>query len=1613
MQKRIKQAQKYLRWGNPNQAIAELRPVLKYGNIDQKYRWLPNHMMGIALSIKGEHEASSAYLEKAIKQGSNQPESYHMLSVNYYNLGRFEEAEELGNEAVERKDDFLKAWLNLGSVYRSQAKLNQALICYQKANELDPSNAGVAFRIGEIYRDQGDLDQALKLFDITLKVDDSYKRAMLEKADIFKKKANFEEAESCLRDAMDTYGASEGIKVSLAELYKEKGDYDQTIEIYENLLAEHPNSGALRINYALCLQELCRFDESEKHYRRAIKDMPGSQEPISNYLMGLHYNPENTKEHIFEEHVRLVDNFTQAAPPARPIPNNTDREKKLKIGFVSGGFRRHPVGFMIVGALEQLSEEQFEIYCYANNNKFDFITRRIHKSIDVWRSVIGYNTEVLSNIIREDEIDILIDLSGHAEGTRLKVMAQEPAPVIVKWVGGLFNTTGMKCFDFLISDGYESPEGEEEFYTEKLVRMPDDYISYTPPAYAPDPGNLPAMENGYITLGCFNNPTKVNEQVLRDWAQIMEEIPKSHLHLKSKQYDTASFRTQILEVMTAEGISRERITFQGHSIHNEHLDAYNKIDIGLDPWPYSGGLTTCEALYMGVPVITLPGPTFAGRHSTTHLINAGLEQCVTNSREEYIEKTVSLAKDLDKLKEWRKKLRNQLLASPVCDGKRLGAHLTVAFRRMWEQRVAGYENGTKDWQNHITIEPLPEKKVQALTYGPRATPLITIKEGKQPTKDEANQKDLKQEPMVNTKEVVQDVLTNNDLVDGKKNGHQTTREKDKDLYIETKDGVTICTPTDLDVLTTYVMLEQDRWFEPELDFLLEYINPEMQIIDAGACFGAYSLPLAEKVGPKGQVVAFEPSADSRSYLEKSKIENQIEQLEIVGRGLSVKAGKANLKKTKSPELNTVNAKGEESINLTTLDAWWGFAGEPDIDVIKVDVNGMETAVLAGGTQLLAESEPIIVASIGENEEDLKKLREQLNNQEYQLFEFIPGPSLLAEHELDAGVDPYLLNVVSIPESRIQEFKQNGWIFDESIKVHAPDSNEWKTVLSSQPWAKSQIDNWEQIVSSNNYDEYLQALNLACAAEQMKVSDEDPKSKSRKGATMLAAAQKLTALFNNGNAGIPAALTYMRIMSQLGKKMQAAEMAKQVMETVNSGNHIAVKLPFLLPLPEQDKTAVETRFSNWLTVRVVEAWITLQNPTTFMSGEQEQQMLKTLEGNPEVLPKIDHFTKHLPNQGKQNHQVKDNGEKQSGIFVHLCFNHVYAKSLSDLIEYTNDHSAQQHWLFVEMHQAIPHYNANLSNNKHSTFFDSQTQLEEVLSECLKEKVDAVFMHGLFFDWQKKIVSQIGDKKHIAWKYWGGDLYNPIKQGRPLTNLMAKVDSVHGKVEGDFEIIEKNYGKKQEYRFGYAFPGLYGDLPKEVKKESPPIIMIGNSGDRSNNHKEILEILAKKKDIRNFRLHLPVAYNFTRTYRNELIQSIKDLGFEDITTLQESFISPQKYMQMIMKASMLIVAHDRQQALGNILASIFSGNNTFVKKKVSLDGKEISNPTWRFIEDYNLQAQPFKDLLRVSYLSDIPTISQRLKKKHQELIKKQVGLAARSEPLVTACNQITKKNKVSGL
>ena len=425
-------------------------------------------------------------------------------------------------------------------------------------------------------------------------------------------------------------------------------------------------------------------------YQKAHESNPSDPLAFSNITSTLHYHPDFDLDEIHRTCLAWNQFFGRPKKHTkRPVLAHSEQARPLRIGFISDGFRRHPVGYMVTATLENLPEDQFDLVAYTTNDYEDDITKRIMQVVNKWLPVARFSAKELEKQIKADKIDILIDLAGHMSGSRMQTIAMKPAPIIMKWVGGLINTTGVDAIDYLISDHIETPSGIDSYYVEKLIRLPHDYICYEPPLYAPEVGPLPFDKNGYITFGCFNNGTKISTELLTEWADILQRVPNSKLFLKSTQYNVGSLKQKIWDHLDSLGIEPSRIMIEGPSKHTILLDTYNRVDIALDSWPYSGGLTTCEALYMGVPVVTYPGPTFAGRHSATHLVNAGLVELVTDSWDEFKDRVVDLSNDIDSLRVIRQNLRTIVLNSPLCDIKSFAQSFSIALRAAWLRHCEG------------------------------------------------------------------------------------------------------------------------------------------------------------------------------------------------------------------------------------------------------------------------------------------------------------------------------------------------------------------------------------------------------------------------------------------------------------------------------------------------------------------------------------------------------------------------------------------------------------------------------------------------------------------------------------------------------------------------------------------------------------------------------------------------------------------------------------------------------------------------------------------------------------------------------------------------------------
>jgi protein O-GlcNAc transferase len=446
---------------------------------------------------------------------------------------------------------------------------------------------------------------------------------------------------------------------------------------------EHVNALCNLANATTCLG---LQDEGVAAARRAIALAPDALLPRRVLCSTLTYRDGVTGAELLAALRDCSDRLPREHPT--DFANTPDPDRPIVVGLLSGSLRVHPVGWLTVAGFETLDPALFSIVCLAQNAASDWIARRFRALARDWHDVDALSDPALAAKARALGIDILIDLGGYGDAGRMTACAHRMAPVQVKWVGMQNHSSGLAEMDWIITDRWETPPEIEHLYSERLLRLPDGYVCYSAPPYAPDLAPLPALANGHITFGCFNNLAKVTPRVIATWCAILRRLPGSRLVMKAHQFADESTRERILAGFAAHGIAGSRLELRGPSRHRMFIGQYNDIDIVLDPFPYSGGLTTCEALWMGVPTVTLAGEIFASRHSVSHLSNAGLDDWVASDAATYADLVVAKASDIAALATLRSGLRARVKASPLCDAPRFGRNLGKALRAAWRDWCA-------------------------------------------------------------------------------------------------------------------------------------------------------------------------------------------------------------------------------------------------------------------------------------------------------------------------------------------------------------------------------------------------------------------------------------------------------------------------------------------------------------------------------------------------------------------------------------------------------------------------------------------------------------------------------------------------------------------------------------------------------------------------------------------------------------------------------------------------------------------------------------------------------------------------------------------------------------
>ncbi len=643
--------------------------------------------LGSVLGSQGKLSEAAACYRAALALQGDYAEAHNNLGTILKDQGSVALAVAHYEAALKAKPDYAPTLANLGAIYVDENALDKAHAAYTAALRADPTLLAARNSLGTVLQRQGKLQEAGDCFQEVIRRDPQFVPAHLNLGNYFKSQGKLASAVACFQDAIrcdpNCFEAYNNIGAALSE----QGRRDEAIAYCCRAIELKPDFGIAYSNVGVALQALGRQDEAIKYHRQAVERLPQGAAQHSNLLYALNYHPAYDARTLFAEHrawgQRHADPLT-----AQSLPHTNDRTpgRRLRIGYVSPHFMAHAVNFFSEPILASHDHDQFEIFCYSDVDQDDPVTHRLRGYPDHWRETFGLTDQVVSELIRRDQIDILVDLTGHIGGNRMLVFARKPAPVQVTYIG-YQNTTGMSAMDYRLTDEYADPLGTTDaFYTEQLVRLPRTFFCYFPASDAPLVAAPPCVDQGYITFGSFNNVAKITPDVLATWARVLSAVPQSRLILLGDMTD--SLKRYLADSFAAGSIDPIRLELANRMPRHEYLELIGRVDIALDPFPFNGHTTTCDCLWHGVPVVTLSGETYVSRFGGSGLATLGLADLIARTTDEYVQIAARLAADVRRLEQLRGGLRARMSGSPLLDFQTFTRNLETEYRRMWTRWCA-------------------------------------------------------------------------------------------------------------------------------------------------------------------------------------------------------------------------------------------------------------------------------------------------------------------------------------------------------------------------------------------------------------------------------------------------------------------------------------------------------------------------------------------------------------------------------------------------------------------------------------------------------------------------------------------------------------------------------------------------------------------------------------------------------------------------------------------------------------------------------------------------------------------------------------------------------------
>ena len=681
---------------------------------DSGFAW---KLLGTALQMQGKNALTAFQMTAELMPAD--PEVFFNLGVVQKNLGLLDDAVTSYCNVLKLKPDSTETHFNLGAVLNSLGRFEDALTCYRRALKLRPDAAKVHFGLGNTLKSLGQLDDAVTSYQQALQFKPDYAEAHNNLGLVLKELGQLDDAIVSIRRALEIKPGYAEAHYNLGNALQELRQFENAVDSYHRALEIKPDFFDAHNNLGNALQELQQFEYAVDSYHQALEIKPDFVDAYNNigctlnlvgqlndavvsFRKALEFDPDFSKaqsnllsnlnylshspEYCLEEarnYGRMVAKKVTSRFSSWQCESSPER---LRVGMVSGKLCNAATGYFLESLLPHLDPARIELIAYPTTRKADTLTARIKPYFSAWKPLAGKNDETAAQLIHADGVHILMDLAGHSGHNRLPMFAWKPAPVQANWLD-YFATTGVEEIDFLLADPVSVPETLRKYFTEAIWYLPDTRLCFSVPDVDLSVATLPALQNGHITFGCFQTLPKIGDNVLAAWGEIFTKMPNAKLRMQCMQFaDQAQVELMTIRLQRY-GIDPARVVLHGSVPRADYLAAHAEVDMILDTFPYPGGTTTCEALWMGVPTLTLAGDTLLSRQGASLLTAAGLGDWVATSVADYVDRAIRLSGNLPELAALRASLRQQATASPLFDAPRFAHNLEEALWGMWQART--------------------------------------------------------------------------------------------------------------------------------------------------------------------------------------------------------------------------------------------------------------------------------------------------------------------------------------------------------------------------------------------------------------------------------------------------------------------------------------------------------------------------------------------------------------------------------------------------------------------------------------------------------------------------------------------------------------------------------------------------------------------------------------------------------------------------------------------------------------------------------------------------------------------------------------------------------------